>query len=119
MDPKWLLLGLSDTQIEGIFTVSWRVIIVGHIAWACGWLAYLGVGGGFARAEDFSKNTSEIRALKVEFLEQQIWEAQMKECEALIGLRDSSAYSFRLSQLLDKYQEATGRLYPLRTCFKQ
>lgn len=52
VDPKWLTFGLTDEQAKGAATVGWRALIVLHIAYACGWLAYIGLGSGFALADE-------------------------------------------------------------------
>lgn len=51
-DPAWLLEGLTAEQIKGVIKVGWRIAIVGHIAWVCGWLAFMGIPAPFARAEE-------------------------------------------------------------------
>lgn len=38
-----------------LFTASWRAVLVFHVAWACGWLAVTGIGGGFAKADEIDK----------------------------------------------------------------
>lgn len=51
-DPAWLLEGLTDAQIKGVIKVSWRMALVVHIAWVCGWLAFIGLPPPFASAAD-------------------------------------------------------------------
>lgn len=54
-DPAWLLEGLTDTQIKGVIKVGWRAALVVHIAWVCGWLAFIGIPAPFAKAGDVTK----------------------------------------------------------------
>lgn len=37
------------------FKIGWRGLIIGHILYACGWLVALGIGPGFARADEVDK----------------------------------------------------------------
>lgn len=115
-DPKWLLFGLSQTQIDGVFTVSWRVIIIFHISWACGWLGAFGVGGGFALATDFDRANREVASLKLEILEEQIWDTRVQQCEAINAQQNSTAYGKRLSNLLAEYHSRTKQTYQLLSC---
>jgi len=115
-DPKWLLFGLSETQIDGIFTFSWRAIIVFHIAWACGWLGAFGLGGGFAAAADVEKFKNEVSSMKLEILEEQIWDSRVRQCEAINAQQNSTAYGKRLSVLLGEYRFRTKQEYQLLPC---
>lgn len=51
-DPAWLLEGLTETQVKGVIKVGWRMAIVGHIAWVCGWLTFVGIPAPFASADE-------------------------------------------------------------------
>lgn len=53
-DPLWLVEGLTETQIKGVIKVGWRAALAVHIAWVCGWLAFLGIPAPFAKAADVS-----------------------------------------------------------------
>lgn len=51
-DPAWLLDGLTDVQVRGVIKVAWRLAIVVHIGWVCGWLEPMGISPPFAQAKD-------------------------------------------------------------------
>lgn len=116
IDPKWLLFGLSEDQINGVFTVSWRVIIIVHISWACGWLGITGLGSGFANASDVEKFKTEIYSMKLEMLEEQIWDERVRQCEAINAGQNSTAYGKRLAVLLGEYRFRTKQEYQLLSC---
>lgn len=44
--------GLNAKQQRLVVQIGWVVIVTTHIAWACGWLAMLGLAG-FVKADDF------------------------------------------------------------------
>lgn len=52
LDPAWLLEGLTEAQIKGVIKVGWRLAIVVHIGWVCGWFQPIGLDPPFARAGD-------------------------------------------------------------------
>lgn len=68
LDPKWLTTGLTDEQVRGVVVVGWRALLVGHIAFAFGWLAWAGLPG-FAYAGDVTRVQSDVSSIKVELLE--------------------------------------------------
>lgn len=47
-DERKLLTGAA-------IKLGWRGALSFHILWACGWLAFIGIGGGFAKADDTDK----------------------------------------------------------------
>lgn len=69
-DPKWLLIGLNDEQARGAVKAGWRLLIVTHIAWACGILGHIGLAG-FARADAVDKKiAAAVQPIKQEMAEQ-------------------------------------------------
>ena len=95
------------------------VLLFAHVAWACGWLKWLGIGEGFAYAGEVVKVRDDVSSLKVELIEQQIWETRVRQCEAVRGGYDMTAYGQRVTQLLAKYQALTNRTFPLLSCREQ
>lgn len=90
-----------------------------HVAWACGWLASIGLGSGFAYAGDVAKVTVEVSSVKTELIEWQIWDARVRQCEAVKAGERSGPYGQRVSALLTKYQQLTGQAFPLLSCAEQ
>ena len=72
----WKLMAGDLTQEErkvmsgALLRVGWRGALVFHILWACGWLAFTGIGAGFAKADDtdakIAKAVEPIRAEQAE-----------------------------------------------------
>lgn len=116
LDPKWLAFDLTAEQAKGAVIVGWRAVLVAHVLWACGWLSVTGLGGGFAYAGDVAKVSSDLASLKVELIEQQIWDMRIKQCDLTREGQDSTEHRRRLTQLLTKYQTLTGQQYPLLEC---
>jgi hypothetical protein len=121
---------LSSLFPPGVPAVArWRLamfaavlMLLVHVAWACGWLSRLGLGDGFAYASDVVKVRDDVSSVKVELLEQQIWDTRVRQCE-LVNKEGNdsaaSAYGQRVTQLLSKYQALTGRTYPVLSCREQ
>lgn len=48
-------MGLRREHQRVLIRTGWVLIVSGHIAWACGWLASFGLAAPFARAADVDK----------------------------------------------------------------
>lgn len=113
--------------------VRWRLAIFAmvllflfHVAWACGWLETIGVGSGFAKASEnearFSSVTQEmvavkrdVKDIKVQLLEQGIFDAKESECTAT----DATARRFfasRVQSLSREYQTLTSLVFNIPPC---
>lgn len=121
---KDLLAALFPPEIPAI--ARWRltmfaaaVLMCLHVAWACGWLGYLGLGRGFAYAGDVVQVRAEVSSVREELIEDQIWRTRVQQCQAIKDGDSSSAYAQRVSQLLAKYQALTGRQYQMLSCAEQ
>lgn len=113
-DPKWLTAGLSDEQVKGVVTVGWRGLIVVHILWACGWTSYLGLAGGFAKAEDFNAFKQESKARRIQELGTNLLDLKAKQCSA-------TGEAWRLyyrayNDLRAEYYQLTLREFPDPPC---
>ena len=82
------------------------VILYGHVLLACGWLQTLGFSG-FAYASD-------VKSIKVELLEQRIFDARLRQCTAT-SQESRQFYASKVQELLSKFREAEGQ-YRLPTC---
>lgn len=79
-----------------------------HIATACGLMGSLGLSG-FALASD-------VNEIKVELLEQRIFEARVRQCTAQ-SVESRQFYAGKVQELLRKYHETARVQYPqLPTC---
>jgi hypothetical protein len=83
------------------------IVLFFHVAWACGFLAPLGLSG-FAYAND-------VDEIKTTMLEESLFESRVRQCTAQTSeLRQ--IYGNRVQQLLTKYQQTTGENYQLPGC---
>lgn len=119
IDPAWLLEGLTESQIKGVIKVGWRGLIVCHILWACGWTGYIGLSGGFAKAEDLARVKEEYKSKRVKELSTELLDTKGKHCNA-------TGEAWRLyyrayNELRAEYYQLTLREFPDPPCdnFKQ
>lgn len=113
---KLLFSDLTPEQLRALNTVAWRSIWIVHIAWACGWLATFNLGTGFALAADFEHFKLDVKSVKLDLLEQQLWDVQILNCQAIKTGQPNTPYYQRLSQLQVKYRDLTGQNYPAMVC---
>lgn len=109
--PKALRWRLS------IFAVC--LLFLFHILYACGWLARFGFGEGFATAADFKSLSQEVKDIKVDLLEQRIYEAQKLRCESQKS-QNYVALQFYINQVNKMHREYAiamkGVLLQVPTC---
>ena len=70
----FLFRDLSRDQVSAVLRVGWRVGVMIHIAFACGWLSMFGLSG-FAQAEEISGLKSQVAQLSAQFQKDQATEA--------------------------------------------
>lgn len=110
---KLPLVGASAEAVGAVWRVLITLLLLVHIAFACGWLAAFGLPG-FALAADFRALGDDVRTVQADVIDAQIFETRMRHCEATGDTR--TALLQRLNRLLLRYQELTGRPYPLPRC---
>lgn len=66
-----------------LLKVGWRGALVFHVLWACGWLAFAGIGAGFAKAEDAER--------KIEKAIEPVMAEQAEQRALLTNLTDTIA----------------------------
>jgi hypothetical protein len=71
--------GLSKRQQRLILQIGWIVIVTTHIAWACGWLASLGLVG-FVKADDFREVQQTVETSARVTISREIREQAMIRC---------------------------------------
>lgn len=59
-----IALGIPVKIQAVLIRAAWVVVVTGHIAWACGWLVFLGLPAPWARADalDALRHTQEVTA---------------------------------------------------------
>jgi hypothetical protein len=115
-----LLQGLSKEQVRGVFTVSWRVALIVHIAWLCGFLVPFGIAPPFAKADvvatlqtDVGAIVAELKSDRIDRLDADIFATRRLQCEAIkTGTQEQQRqYADRLNELVNKYKKMTNN-YP-------
>lgn len=94
--------------------MGWRGLILVHILWACGWTGYIGLAGGFARADDFETFKQESKFQRIKELETELLDTKGKHCAA-------TGEAWRLyykayNNLRTEYFQLTKREFPDPPC---
>lgn len=119
-----VLKGLKPPPSEDRQVMAWRYFVVtvtvantitlaGHIVLACGltpWFA------GFAYASDQKTAQIQIAELRVESLEERMFDLRVKQCEAIDKGESPRQYTIRLEDLLRKYWDLKKERPPLPVC---
>ena len=86
-----------------------------HVAWACGWFHPLGLGAGFAMAEDVKGVNDQVREIKLSLLEQRIFDTRLRHCTASTP-EARQFWRQTLTSLMSEYRVLAGAEYRLPTC---
>ena len=88
-----------------------------HIAWACGYLGFIGLTG-FANAADLKTQQQAIVSIQSSTIMRDIREDQTKLCQAEEARNGLALQSWQnlLTQAQDQYFRITGRAAPNMTC---
>ena len=99
--------------------MGWRGLIVVHILWACGWTGYIGLAGGFARADDFESFKQESKVRRSKELVTELLDTRAKNCTATGAAW--TLYYQAYNELRAEYYRLTSREFPDLPCdnFKQ
>lgn len=121
MSPKDIASALFPPGIPAI--ARWRLVIFAsvavlmfHVAWACGWLGYIGLGNGFAYAEDVQKVQTDITSLRQSIIEQTMFDMQIRRCAAPQGGELRRFLTEKIQRLQNEYRDITGIVYQLPSC---
>lgn len=94
------------------------VLTLAHIGYACGWFAFIGLGAGFAKAEDVVTVQASFRTIQLDLLEQRIHEAQRLRCEAnkAGSYVSRNYYASQVSRMHREYFDIAKFLLDIPTC---
>jgi hypothetical protein len=86
------------------------IIVAGHIAWACGFLSFIGMSG-FAMADDVKLDEHRIVLLQKVQLEKNIRDLKREQCTAIIQKNQAalSSVTTDLASMKEAYREAINR----------
>jgi hypothetical protein len=106
--------GLDRRQQALVLRILWVLVVSIHIAWACGWLAAIGLVG-FARATDVSQIQQTVNASARVTLSQEIRsQARIRCISADQSVRDS--LTRYIDSLQAEYERVAGQRYPEPLC---
>lgn len=112
----FLTLGLSDSQLKLVRDIGWRALVTFHMAYACGYLAIVGIPlAGFAQAEDVKQLAQIIQEDRAERLELAILDARRLQCKAPDDEKRKT-YSDKLQELRLKYRQITRQEPRIPAC---
>lgn len=106
--------GIKPVQRWRISMFAFALIVIIHILWACGWLSPFNLGAGFAYASDVREASSQVTGIKIELLEQALFDTRVRQCKT--PQESKHFYTEKLQQLLDKYRKAANIEYRLPEC---
>jgi hypothetical protein len=113
-DPKWLTVGLSDEQVRGAIIVGWRLVLVAHIAFACGWLTFLGLPG-FALASDQRNTDAKLTKILQLQISERIRSLSYERC-VVIGHDAKARKAGEIEEWQLQYKQISGERYPEPGC---
>ena len=103
--------------------VKWRLmmsavsmVMLFHVAWACGWMAYAGLGSGFAYAADVQSMQKTLNSLRTTALEQNMFDMHLKRCAADEGSEIRRFLTEKIESLQREYRELQSANYALPRC---
>jgi hypothetical protein len=106
--------GVKPVQRWRLSMFAFAVVVIVHILWACGWLSAFNMGAGFAYASDVKEATAQVSGIKVDLLEQALFDTRVRHCKA--PHESKTFYAEKLQQLLIKYRKAAGNDYRIPEC---
>jgi len=118
-DLKDLISSLASSDAAGMWRVFTALLLVGHIAWACGWLPGI---SGFAFANDVDALRDEFNDYLRVDLDEKLFNMQERLCALRLDEPDNRfpdrEYRFkeRIRVLLTAYRELVGYSYTLDQC---
>lgn len=107
-DPAWLFEGLTDAQIKGVVKVSWRLVLITHIAWVCGWLSVIGIASPFARADEVASIQRKTNVLLRAAIDSSLRGLVRARCQ-VTGERELEVVNNEIDIQKDEWQTLTGR----------
>lgn len=105
---------LNRRQQAMVLRVLWVLLVSAHIAWACGWLAALGLVG-FARADDVTELKRTATATARVTLSKEIRDQSRIRCSATDQAIIDSITRY-IDSLQTEYERIAGQRYPEPEC---
>lgn len=104
-------MGLNRGQQQLIIRTLWVLFVTTHILWVCGWLAFLGLAGPFAKADEVSDLRRSIVVVEKLQITQEMRVQTIYWCKAK-DEGEKVAFEEALDRLRDEYKRITGGEQP-------
>lgn len=108
-------LGLTPRQIKLVLRTGWVTLVTFQTLYLFGALAVVGFPAPFAKAAEFASMSAEVTDIKVQLLEQRLFDIRLRQCKA----ETSESRQYYYTQLVEKmndYYHMTGRSYMPPSC---
>lgn len=109
--------GLNRRQQSLVIRIAWVVAVSTHIAWACGFLAFVGLSG-FAKADDVQKLQQTLAASARVTLSQEIRVQARVRCTTTDQAVVDSLTRY-IDRLQSEYERVAGQRFPEPPCERQ
>lgn len=109
-------LGLTDKQIKFLLRTGWVIALSMFMLWASGALAFAGIGvSPFASASEVARLNQDVTGIKVQLLEQTLFDVRLRQCKAE-STESRQYYYERLQEKMNDYFYITGRNWQPPAC---
>lgn len=106
---------MTPQQLKFTRDLLWRLMVTFHMAYAWGYLAWLGIHG-FASAEEQKATQAQVAAIRIEQLEARMFDLRIKQCDAIRRGESPRVYTVELQGKIITYRELTGNNPQLPAC---
>jgi hypothetical protein len=120
---SFITRGLDSGQILGGLTMIWRLGIVIHVLWVCGFLVSFGLPAPFAKAERVDAIlaaqeliTLDTKSLRVEALEARMFLLRVDQCKAIANNQSARPFTIELALNVKRYIELAKTTPSLPSC---
>lgn len=115
LDLFWKMTGLTSNQAKLFLRTLWVLVVSTHILWVCGLLIWANIYPPFATAGETKDMQNEVSDIKIQLLEEALFDARLRQCKA--ETNDAKQYYYqRLQEKMNAYYNVTGRNYRVPAC---
>lgn len=115
-DALKLGLGLRRSHVKILIRTIWVAIVSGILLWLTGTFAFLGMGTApYASAEETKELKVNVTSIKVQLLEESLFDVRLKQCKAET-IESRQYYYVRLQEKMNEYFYLTSRNWNPPAC---